>query len=177
MEIVGSERTIRDADHARGHVGDGHGDEERAEPAGAVDRGGADLLDERARAAEARGHEDTGLLRQLALQPGGQTRVVHGLWEATSAICVVRSLRRTSLRSSTVVGSKSGTSPAIWLARPDRVEVADAPDARLARQQAPPEGTDPRAQRRDGAEPGDDDTTDHRGAHRTNRPVRMVAAR
>ena len=36
---------------------------------------GADLVDERARAAETRGHEDPGLLGQLALEAGGQAGV------------------------------------------------------------------------------------------------------
>ena len=43
------------------------------------DRRHADLVDERARAAQAGGHQDAGLLCQLALQAPGQAGVVHGL--------------------------------------------------------------------------------------------------
>ena len=40
-------------------------------------------------------------------------------WVATRAICVVRSLRRTSFRSRTLLGSKSGTSPPMRLGSPE----------------------------------------------------------
>ena len=150
-------RAEGDADQARGHVGDGHGDEERAQACGAACGAGADLVDERARAAEPGADEDAGLLGQLALQPsrqagivqrlrGGHQRHLRGAVVAADLLAVEHARR---VEVGHLAGDPAG--------RPGRRRSGDAPHARVARHEAAPETSHVRAERRDGAEAGDDD--------------------
>ncbi len=117
--VVGAQRAEHDAGHAGGHVGDGHGDEEGADAVGPSMRMVAIwsmsvLVPPRP--------DDMRMPVTSASSPSrrsGRPASSKASRVATSAICVVRSLRRTSLRSSTSEGSKSSTSPAIRLVSPE----------------------------------------------------------
>ena len=178
---VGTLRAEAHGHLARRHVGDGHGDEERAEAVGAARGADADLVDERAAAAEAGADQHAGLLGRGALQARGQAGVVHRLarrdqGELRGAVVAADLLaveHAAGVEVLDLAGHPAGDALGI--------EGRDAPHAGLAGHQPLPERRHVVAERRDRAHARDDDAAapghGFKLAHRMNRPVRIVAAR
>jgi hypothetical protein len=170
---VGPQRSEIDRDLARAHVGDAHGNEERADPVGSSRGHYQHVVEQGGHPAKSRAHDDPGLLRQLAVEPIRKARLIERLPgddEAELDVAVgpaqVLAVEHAGGVEVANLGGDLGIDPR-------GIEGLDPPDPGSTSDQAVPGRGHVVAERGDRAHAGHD----HATRHRTSLPVRTVAAR